>query len=374
MTSGGQRQSTFDVASVPFWLLRESVRTQYNSSLDEDDVTDIVLAEAVRRYVTNDGSPPGGEDQLQQFDVRNVLGALELDPINGGPSAIVERLTDRGLAIIDIPEAGIKVDEDYFFLAPAGMERGLALLDRLVPCAPSPDPNDKDMEELLLRYFINDDRATRGAQPFTAIFNQVGRPAGGWLGAYFDELRTPKEKRALWGILERLVGRRLIQKRQLDDDQEPSFEANDRAIRRYFGQQSIDRDEEDGDTGMLHQPTDAVNDLSVRSDKELPPPEPIRVDSRSWTGLTRVRVTHRNARAISRLIDTALGELPTDCNAKSAQARTLLLAAKELTDAPEPPSDIIWDLVQRAGAVVGLLDIFFRIFAAAVVISQSGSP
>ncbi len=373
------------MASVPFWLLRESVRTQYSSSPNESDVTDIVLAEAVRRYVTNNGLPPGGEDQFQQIDVRNVLGALELKPINGEPSTIVGRLTDRGLATIDIPEAGIKADEDYFFLAPAGIERGLALLDRLVPDAPSPDPNDKDMEELLLRYFINDDRAARGAQPFTTIFNQVGRPAGGWLGAYFDELRTSEEKRALWRLLERLVRRRLIQKRQLDDDQEPSFEANDSAIRRYFGQ-PIDRDdqpdadyrsnsvEQGGGAGMLHQPTAALNDLPARSDKEPSNPEPIRVDSRSWTGLMRVRVTHRNARAISRLIDTALGELPTDCNTKAAQARTLLLAAKDLTDAPEPPSDIIWDLVQRAGAVVGLFDIFFRIFAAAAVASQSGSP
>ena len=120
----------------------------------------------------------------------------------------------------------------------------------------------------------------------------------------------------------------------------------------------------------MDQPTDALKDLPAGGDNEPLRAEPIRVDSRSWTGLTRVRVTHRNAHAISRLIDTALGELSTDGNAKTAQARVLLLAAKELTDAPEPPSDIIWELIQRAGTVVGLLDIFFRIFVAVVIASQ----
>lgn len=382
LVSAGQSQSRFDGASVPFWLLRDGVGAVYSSPPELDQATDIVLAEAVRRYVRKDTSPPGGEDQLQQFDARNILGAFELDHFGAELDAIVGRLLDRGLVTIDVPEAGMEADEGFFFLAPAGVERGLALLDRLLPADPSPDPNDREMEDLLLRYFINDDRAARGAQPLTAIFEQVGRPAGGWLGAFFDELKTPEEKRALWVLLERLARRRLVQKRQPNGDQEPYFEANDRAIRRYFGQQSlggggergrdnqIDQADESDRTGEPHQPTDALKDLPAGGDNEPLRAEPIRVDSRSWTGLTRVRVTHRNAHAISRLIDTALGELSTDGNAKTAQARALLLAAKELTDAPEPPSDIIWELIQRAGAVVGLLDIFFRIFVAVVIASQ----
>jgi hypothetical protein len=86
------------------------------------------------------------------------------------------------------------------------------------------------------------------------------------------------------------------------------------------------------------------------------------VESASWTGLSKVRIDARNAAAVSSLIDEAIGSLAGDENAKIAQARALLRAAKELTDAPEPPSEIIWDLIQRAGAVVGLLDIFLRIF------------
>ncbi|OCC24860.1 hypothetical protein MB02_05215 [Croceicoccus estronivorus] len=355
----------------------------HSSSPEVDEATDIVLAEAVRRYVTKDRLPPGGEDQLKQFDVQNILAAFKLVPLDGDPDAILGRLLDRDLATIDISEADIAADDGCFFLAPAGIERGLALLGRLVPAAPSADPNDRDMEELILRYFINDDRATRGAQPFGAIFKQIGRPARGWLGAFFDELRTPEEKRALLVILDRLVRRRLVQRRQRDDAEEPSFEANDRAIHKYFQQQSAGRgrqgvedrgdavDQRDG-VDTSNQSTDALNHFPALSDDGLRPSEPIRVDSRTWTGLTRVRVTHRNARAISRLIDTALCELPTDGNAATAQARTLLLAAKELTDAPEPPSDIIWELVQRAGAVVGLLDIFFRIFTAVAVASLAG--
>jgi hypothetical protein len=104
--------------------------------------------------------------------------------------------------------------------------------------------------------------------------------------------------------------------------------------------------------------------LHGHSSSSLNPPA---VDSSRWTGLATVRVDKRNAKAISRLIDLALSELIHYSNEGKAQARTLLLAAKDLTDAPEPPSDIIWALIERAGAVVGLLDIFFRIFSEAIV-------
>ena len=359
MVSGAKSHSRFDAASAPFWLLRDGVRNIYGQSPDVDNVTDIVLAEAVRRYVANDRSPPGGEDQLQQFDTRNILGAFELGSVIAEPDAIVDNLSDRGLATVDLPEAGVEADEGSFFLSPAGIERGLALLARLAPVTVSPDPNDQDMEELLLRYFINDDRSARGAQPLSAIFGQVGRSARGWRGAFFDDLRTPEEKHALWVLLERLARRRLVQRSQPSDDHEPFFEANDRAIRRYFDRQSLGRD---GQAGESHLPTDAPQATRDTSEDELQHGQAIRVDSTSWTGLTRVRLTHRNARTISRLIETALSELSSDDNAKTAQARSLLLAAKELTDAPEPPSDIIWELIQRAGSAVGLLEVFFHIF------------
>jgi len=376
-----QSQSRFDAALVPFWLLRDGVRNTFRSSPHIDEATDIVLAEAVRRYVASDGTPPGGEDQLQQFDTRNILGAFELESGVAEADAIVDNLSDRGLATVDMPEVGIEADQGRFFLTPAGIERGLALLARIAPADRSPDPNDKDMEELLLRYFINDDRAARGAQPLSAIFGQVGRSSRGWRGAFFDDLRTPEEKHALWLLLERLARRRLVQKHQTSDDQEPFFEGNDGPIRRYFEQQSLDRDGQRDPSGLddqidpagePRQPTEIPLDAPDGSDNDPRLRQAIQVDSTSWTGLTRVRVTHRNARTISRLIDIALGELSADGNAKTAQARTLLLAAKELTDAPEPPSDIIWELIQRAGAAVGLLDIFFRIFAAVVIASQSG--
>lgn len=367
MRSQGNGQSRFNAARVPFWMLREAVKDIYGSSPDSIEATDVLLAEAVRRYVTNDRSPPGGEDQLQQFNAKDIFEAFQLKLDDAQIDEIVGTLGDRDLAAFDVPEADVKADEGCFFVTPAGVERGLAILDRLSPADPPPDPKDGDMEKLLLRYFINDDRAARGAQSLTTIFEQVGRPSG-WRGAFFDELRTPDEKRALGVLLEGLAKRGLLQRRQSDNDFEPYFEANDRAIRRYFGQRTIGRGGEVDQTGH---PTDALNDAPAQAARPPENPEPIRIDSRSWTGLTRVRVTHRNARAISGLIDTALSELSSNGNANTAQARTLLLAAKELTDAPDPPSDIIWELIQRAGAAVGLLDIFFRIFAAAIVVSQS---
>jgi len=90
-----------------------------------------------------------------------------------------------------------------------------------------------------------------------------------------------------------------------------------------------------------------------------------KIDSTSWTGLSQVVVGSHNSNVITSLIDAALEQLDSSDNSDVAQARTLLLAARDLAEAPEPPSDIIWELIQRAGAIVGLLDIFFRIFSTA---------
>ena len=113
-------------------------------------------------------------------------------------------------------------------------------------------------------------------------------------------------------------------------------------------------------------PAVAVDDLTSLTTSEEPiivARDPAAISSEAWTGIARVRVEARNAKAISSLITSALDALGKDDNANVAQARTLLLAARDLTDAPDPPSDLIWELIQRSGTVVGLLDLFVRIFS-----------
>ncbi|TGX56112.1 hypothetical protein E5A73_03145 [Sphingomonas gei] len=234
----GAPQTVFDSALVSQERLMEGVLEQLGDTVDSDDTADILLAEAVRRYVTNDRSPPGGQDQLQQFNFHQIAGELGIEAKEAELDQIITTLVGREVLLERIHAIeDIIPSEGSLFLSSQGIDRGLALLDKFVP--------------------------------------------------------------------------------------------------------------------------------RVRQARSSGQVEAIRADSSSWTGLSRVRVTHRNAKVISRLIDAALGELATDGNSATAQARTFLLAARDLTDAPDPPSDIIWDLIQRAGAVVGLLDIFLRIFSAA---------
>jgi hypothetical protein len=89
-------------------------------------------------------------------------------------------------------------------------------------------------------------------------------------------------------------------------------------------------------------------------------------DSAAWTGITQKLIDARNAKLVSSLIDKALLSLPISeaGNFKIMQAAAYLKAAKELTDAPEPPSELIWQIIGRAADLVGLLGLFAMLFQA----------
>ncbi|MFK4793007.1 hypothetical protein [Sphingobium sp. ZW T5_29] len=93
----------------------------------------------------------------------------------------------------------------------------------------------------------------------------------------------------------------------------------------------------------------------------------ITANSSAWTGLTRTIVDARNAAVISKLITKALDELPGEerGNVEVMQAAAYLKAAQELVNAPEPPSELIWQLISRAADVVGLIGLFYTIFSQA---------
>jgi hypothetical protein len=91
------------------------------------------------------------------------------------------------------------------------------------------------------------------------------------------------------------------------------------------------------------------------------------VDSSTWTGLSKTRIDSRNARQVARMIDRALVEISSSGagNEQIMQAAAFLRAAKELVEAPQPPSELIWQLVSKAADIVGLMGLFFMIFAPA---------
>ncbi len=92
------------------------------------------------------------------------------------------------------------------------------------------------------------------------------------------------------------------------------------------------------------------------------------IESVNWTGLTdRTLIDARNAKVVSRLIEKALKALPESpaSNFEHMQAAAYLKAAKELVEAPEPPSELIWQLISKAADLVGLIGLFYTIFAQA---------
>lgn len=92
------------------------------------------------------------------------------------------------------------------------------------------------------------------------------------------------------------------------------------------------------------------------------------IDSATWTGLRNIRISEANRERLKSAIGQSreILEIQLLSNEQKAQALAFLRAAEELADAPEPPSDLIWELINRAGAICGILGLFLTIFLAAV--------
>ena len=91
-----------------------------------------------------------------------------------------------------------------------------------------------------------------------------------------------------------------------------------------------------------------------------------RVDSSKWTGLPNgFALTEQKREMLARALGDA--ELALDGvgagNSEKAMARAYIIAAKALADAPEPPADLIWELVQRASNLAGVASLFISVIA-----------
>lgn len=207
---------------------------------------------------------------------------------------------------------------------------------------------DEDMERALLRYFARDESAARGFQSLTTIFELMHRPTG-WRNSFFDQLQGPEEKGALSAILERMVKDGLLERHESEREYEPHYRASDQGLyEEQFGWDAL----------VINDAPDAPAEVA----------KPQAYDSRTWTGLKAVRIHARNAKVVSSLIDRALDQLPESGEGNEAvmQAAAYLKAARELVDAPNPPSVIIWELVEKAAAIAGLLQLFGMIFSQAI--------
>lgn len=113
---------------------------------------------------------------------------------------------------------------------------------------------------------------------------------------------------------------------------------------------------------------DQVHHTAESDDQAYEGGRAVSVDSASWTGLREFTVNSNNREKVRFGIGEARASLEGESltNEQKSQAISLLNAAEELLDAPTPPSDIIWELVERAGAIAGIAGLFVTLFLAAL--------
>lgn len=89
-------------------------------------------------------------------------------------------------------------------------------------------------------------------------------------------------------------------------------------------------------------------------------------EEQRWQRLKHIVIGPNNSRTILRLIDQSLDEMAKAqlTNEQLRQAASYMLAAKELVNAPSPPSTIVWDLIQKSAAIAGLVQTVLMIFSA----------
>ena len=90
------------------------------------------------------------------------------------------------------------------------------------------------------------------------------------------------------------------------------------------------------------------------------------VDSSSWTGLPKAGILTEEASGrlliALKLADQALDQSQATNEVRS-QARAYIVAIQALSEAPEPPADLIWQLVNRANSIAGIAAFFVSLMA-----------
>lgn len=103
-------------------------------------------------------------------------------------------------------------------------------------------------------------------------------------------------------------------------------------------------------------------DNDVKSDVQAADP----INSSSWTGLpSNVVLTEQKREKLVTMLhdaDVALDSVGAT-NHEKAMARAYIVAAKTLADAPDPPADLIWELINRANHLSGIASLLVSVMA-----------
>ena len=88
------------------------------------------------------------------------------------------------------------------------------------------------------------------------------------------------------------------------------------------------------------------------------------IDSRKWTGFpANFQLTPDKQKALAKELDLAELALanPEITQELQAQGRAYIIAIRALADAPDPPTDLIWEMVNRANSLAGIASLFVSI-------------
>ena len=120
---------------------------------------------------------------------------------------------------------------------------------------------------------------------------------------------------------------------------------------------------------VADQTTLSPSDATSSSDADEPTivaHDPRVIRSADWTGLPEsFEFTAEKQAALVRNLDIAEAALSTsDVSQESrAQVRAYIIAIRALAEAPDPPKDIIWELIGQANTVAGIASLFVSIIA-----------
>ena len=211
-----------------------------------------------------------------------------------------------------------------------------------------------EMKQALLDYFAKGDSNARSFQSLTTIFEKVIRSTR-WRDTFFNDIEGVDDEEHLRTILDQMV----IDGQLERDWGERDYEGSYRAVK---------------DVGINHLTT--ANVATGRSEVSSPmlglgmlkhpdPPSSL-ISSSSWTGLPSQFVLDEQKKAELVLL-LAAAERTLDSlgmgNSEKATVRAYIIAARALSDVPDPPVDIIWELINRANSLAGIAALFVSIIA-----------
>jgi uncharacterized protein YjbI with pentapeptide repeats len=90
------------------------------------------------------------------------------------------------------------------------------------------------------------------------------------------------------------------------------------------------------------------------------------IESSSWTGrITTPTIRTEQIGELARLLEIAERDLDDlgAGNSEKAQARAYIVAARALADAPDPQTDLVWELISRANQISGIASLFIAVLA-----------